>query len=184
MDGKVSLKWSPPEDDGGSPIFNYVLEYRQEGTFQWTRVEQKITETQFTVKKLKKDDIYEFRVAAENKAGVGAFSDNTTPMKAEERITGNAPEVISGLEDQVIVAPNEVVLKCGIDVGEPKASITWYKNGRELRADKKHIYSYEEAEASLTIKLTEPADSANYMCKASNKLGTVDTECSLTVHSK
>ena len=59
-----------------------------------------------------------------------------------------------------------------------------YKNGREIKPDKHYTYSYEEAEASLTISPTDGTDAGNYMVKATNKLGTVDTECSLTVHSK
>lgn len=184
MDGQISLNWSPPEDDGGSTIFNYILEYRKEGTFQWTRVDQTIPEPKFTVKKLRKDAVYEFRVAAENKAGIGPFSENTTPTKAEQPVTGTAPQIISGLQDQVVVAPKESVLTCKVESGEPKAAIAWFKNGKEMRGNKKYSYSYEETEASLSIKPTDLSDSANYMCKASNKLGTVDTECTLTVHSK
>ena len=31
----VDLTWRPPKSDGGSEIFNYVVEYRLEGGFKW-----------------------------------------------------------------------------------------------------------------------------------------------------
>ena len=84
-DGEISLTWTPPEEDGGSPITNYILEYRLEGAFAWTRATDKtITETKFIVKKLQEGEVYEFHVAAENRAGVGPFSENTSPVKATE----------------------------------------------------------------------------------------------------
>ena len=42
--------------------------------------------TTYTVKGLKADMVYEFRVAAENRAGVGPSSESSSPVKAEERI--------------------------------------------------------------------------------------------------
>lgn len=84
---KISLSWEPPKSDGGSPIFNYCVEYREEGLFKWTRANRdNMDETKFTVKSLKENTVYEFRVAAENKAGTGAYSENTSPVKAEERV--------------------------------------------------------------------------------------------------
>ncbi len=86
-DGKISLVWKVPEDDGGSPIFNYVLEVREEGLFKWNRITQDtIAELKYLAKGLKMSDTYEFRVAAENKAGQGPYSESTTPVKAKEPI--------------------------------------------------------------------------------------------------
>ena len=45
-------------------------------------------EREFTVKGLNEDDLYEFRISAENKAGVGPCSENSEPVKAEERVGG------------------------------------------------------------------------------------------------
>lgn len=87
MDGKIDLKWTAPEEDGGAAITNYVLEYREEGQLKWIRANKKDNPNcQFLVKGLKKEGIYEFRVAAENKVGVGRYSDSTTPVKPEEKI--------------------------------------------------------------------------------------------------
>ena len=36
----AQLAWKPPAEDGGSKIFNYVIEYRQDGDFKWTRANE------------------------------------------------------------------------------------------------------------------------------------------------
>ncbi len=59
-----------------------------------------------------------------------------------------------------------------------------YKNGREVHPNDRISYSYEEASACLTIKPSESGDAGNYMCSAQNKLGSCDTEATLTVHRK
>ena len=84
---RMALTWTKPKSDGGSEIFNYVIEYRREGAFKWKRAtEDTVATCKYTVKGLKEGDLYEFRVAAENKAGVGPASENTMPTKAEERV--------------------------------------------------------------------------------------------------
>lgn len=83
----ASLTWQPPKSDGGSEIFNYVVEYRVEGGFKWLRAtEDKVPDTAYTVKNLKEGLEYEFRVSAENKAGVGPASDGTSPVKIAEKV--------------------------------------------------------------------------------------------------
>ena len=84
----ASLSWTPPKSDGGSEIFNYVIEYRAEGAFQWVRSNKdNVPDTSYTVKGLKEDVVYQFRIAAENKAGVGPYSDNTAPTKVQEPVS-------------------------------------------------------------------------------------------------
>ena len=85
-DTSVSLTWSPPDNDGGAEITNYVVEYRLEGAYKWTtaNVEETIALPSYTVSKLKTDAVYEFRVAAENKAGVGPASDPSVPIRVKE----------------------------------------------------------------------------------------------------
>lgn len=80
----VRLQWTVPESDGGAEIFNYIIELRVEGATKWTRYEEKelIGTVEHTLTKmLREDTFYEFRVAAENKAGVGPYSDISERVK-------------------------------------------------------------------------------------------------------
>ena len=84
---QITLAWKPPKNDGGSPITGYIVEYKAEGAYKWLRAsDDSIPDTAHVVKGLKEDMIYEFRIAAENKAGMGPFSENTMPVKAQEKI--------------------------------------------------------------------------------------------------
>lgn len=81
------LHWTPPEDDGGAEITNYVIQQRQENQAQWVQAtKEKISKTEHKLVKLTKDAVYEFKVAAENKVGTGPFSDPSAPIKMKEVI--------------------------------------------------------------------------------------------------
>ena len=58
-----------------------------EGGFKWTRAnEDVVATTDFTVTSLKADKLYEYRIAAENRAGVGPASDPTAPVVTREPV--------------------------------------------------------------------------------------------------
>ena len=83
---QVSLSWKPPKDDGGSPVINYILEHKADGAYKWKRsTVETIEDTKYTLKGIAPETSYEFRVAAENKAGVGPFSQSTMPVKPQEK---------------------------------------------------------------------------------------------------
>ena len=59
-----------------------------------------------------------------------------------------------------------------------------FRGKKEVRKSAKYEMSYEEEVASLVIHKTEPDDADVYRCEVSNPLGKVQTEGTLTVHSK
>lgn len=79
----MALKWTPPETDGGSPITNYVVQYRPISATQWIQANEAfiVPDTTFSVTGLRENAEYVFRVAAENRAGAGEPSSPTKPVK-------------------------------------------------------------------------------------------------------
>jgi titin len=77
------LTWAAPESDGGAEITNYIIEFKPKDSPTWKKYEstEPIPQTSHKISGLKEDTLYEFRVAAENKAGVGPFSDPSEPCK-------------------------------------------------------------------------------------------------------
>ncbi len=81
----IHLEWTPPENDGGSEITGYIIEKR-DATFgdRWVKaVKTPVLETSFTVKGLTENNQYQFRVSAQNKAGVGEPSEPSVIIKAK-----------------------------------------------------------------------------------------------------
>ena len=73
--GAVALTWQPPRGHGGGVITQYTLEYRIAGSSRWfgSRILIPGGATGTTVSGLPLGNSYEFRVAAVNAAGQGAF---------------------------------------------------------------------------------------------------------------
>ena len=80
-----TLTWEPPAFDGGTPIIGYYIEKSTGYSSRWIKVNR---EPLATVRKVFKDLIegseYEFRVVAENKAGVGKPSETTGRLTAKD----------------------------------------------------------------------------------------------------
>ena len=78
----LNLTWNAPESDGGAPITNYFIEFCVSGSKAWNRYEdQPNSTTTRSIKGLKENTSYQFKVAAENVAGMGPFSDPSQPVK-------------------------------------------------------------------------------------------------------
>ena len=77
----VTLSWTGPEHDGGSPILGYVVEKRDSMMNMWSQA-AKVDKDTFTVKvtNLFEGQNYLFRVAAENQCGRGAYVELIKPV--------------------------------------------------------------------------------------------------------
>lgn len=81
----VTLTWEPPESDGGSPITSYIIEKKSPTSSRWVRTNKSpVRDTVFTVNDLVENDKYEFRVSAENAAGIGKPCDALGPILVKD----------------------------------------------------------------------------------------------------
>ncbi|XP_072180965.1 twitchin-like [Diadema setosum] len=80
----MTITWTPPENDGGSPVTGYIVEKKDRTSSRWSKVkETSIEEVVYTVVDLKEGNDYQFRVSAENKAGVGKPSEPSDMRRAK-----------------------------------------------------------------------------------------------------
>lgn len=115
-ENSVDLEFQPPEDDGGAPIEEYVIEQRDPKTGQWVPVKtipadkdddakakkekRKKKKVKAKIDGLKEGDTVQFRVRAKNKGGLGEPSDATDmhkvrPKKMKPRIDRNSMKSIT-----------------------------------------------------------------------------------------
>jgi titin len=86
------VSWTPPLDNGGSPITGYWLEKREEGGAYWSRVSRApitkvgLKSVEFNVPRLIEGVKYQFRAMAINAAGIGPPSEPSDPAVAGDPI--------------------------------------------------------------------------------------------------
>ena len=97
------------------------------GQYRWENATmgERITEPMFKVTGLEAEQEYEFRVAAENKAGIGPFANTAQPIVTRDIKVGNAPEILSPLTDVVGTAGKPMRIECDVSQGHPPASFKW-----------------------------------------------------------
>ncbi|XP_070534198.1 LOW QUALITY PROTEIN: twitchin-like [Ptychodera flava] len=98
---QAKIKWEAPKDDGGSPVKGYVVEKKKKDGEWENALKKPVRDTEATIPNLEAGKDYEFRVLAENPAGL---SEPSKPSKAvtacDEPDAPTRPEVVDVHKDR------------------------------------------------------------------------------------
>lgn len=79
----LTVCWNEPVNDGGNPVIGYHLQMKERSSLLWQKVNKMpISGNQWRVTNICPGLIYEFKVAAENAAGVGKMSKTSEEVLA------------------------------------------------------------------------------------------------------
>ncbi|XP_061166987.1 twitchin-like isoform X9 [Saccostrea echinata] len=179
----VSLKWDKPKSDGGGRIKSYWVDKREHGTENWHRVNLTPCLTNMiNIPNLIEDKRYEFRVFAENEAGMSKPSLASTSVKIKDPHAAVAPEIVEGLRDIQTVAGKNATFELEVS-GNPKPEVQWYKGSREIYDDKKFEIIEEGNLHILSIKDVYGEDADEYSAKVFNKGGSKVSRANLSIRA-
>uniref|UniRef100_A0A3B4ZTJ7 Ig-like domain-containing protein n=1 Tax=Stegastes partitus TaxID=144197 RepID=A0A3B4ZTJ7_9TELE len=111
----------------------------------------------------------------------GASSDDSYRSADEEPAEG--PSFEQPLQDTMAPSASEVTLKC-IITGSPSPTVTWRKNGVEIRSDAFHVVRAEGQQHSLLIKEMRPNNAGSYCVTAVSAAGSASCSAVLYIHGK
>lgn len=171
--------WKAPEDDGNSPIIEYIIEYQERTEKTWTKIKQ-ISDTSFKITKLKTNSEYIFRTIAVNEVGESPPSPTSPYIKITAPLSKEAPVIQEPLTDVFVGYKQKVTLSCIVG-GIPTPEITWKKNNETFKSK---TIVYENRVAKYTIEETTETSEATYTCIAKNEVGTAETSCKVVVQDK
>ncbi|XP_077862134.1 twitchin-like [Saccoglossus kowalevskii] len=177
----VSLTWSKPQSDGGNRIKGYHVDKAEPGSNRWIRCTRNpVPQTMFNIPNLIEDREYEFRVFAENEAGLSEPSQASKSVVVKDPKAAVRPKFTKTLVEQTVVQGKVASFECQVS-GQPKPEIRWLKGSRELYGNDKYLITQEGDKCFLTISDVFGEDSDDYICEATNRGGKKVTRASLII---
>ncbi|XP_052898238.1 uncharacterized protein LOC128305009 [Anopheles moucheti] len=178
----VTIRWSRPTTDGGSPILGYVVEQRRTGSPHWVRTcPSLVQQTEVSLSGLEPGWRYQFRVMAENIVGRSESSELSDPLTVTlQRNAISAPRFVHELFDATAVENEKVEFRVQV-VGTPAPQISWFKDGFEIYSSRRARIITEADVSVLVIHQTALTDEGEIKCAATNRAGHTVTRCHLTI---
>ncbi|XP_072046921.1 M-protein, striated muscle-like [Amphiura filiformis] len=156
----IKITWTPPETDGGSPVTGYIIERCDVSRKRWVRVNrEKVTETDYTVTELIEGTEYQFRVSAENLAGVGK------PSEPSVTVTAKLPYDAPGKPkkpDVYDVDATEMTVSWSPPESDGGSPITGYILEKKEKSSKRWITASKEPLLDTTFKVRELIQEEKY----------------------
>ncbi|KAE8573900.1 Putative twitchin [Halyomorpha halys] len=178
----VNLSWDKPSSDGGSRIQGYWVDKREINSDAWQRVNVAIClPTTINISNLIEGRQYEFRVFAQNEAGLSLPSTASNSIKIKDPKAATPPEIVKPLRNAYAAQNGNAQFQC-IITGTPKPTITWYKGAHNITPGARHFIFSEHDTHTLVINNVYGVDADEYVCRAVNKGGVKSTRAELIIN--
>ncbi|XP_076262798.1 myomesin and myosin binding protein isoform X2 [Rhynchophorus ferrugineus] len=180
----ITLRWTPPISDGGSPISGYLVEHRRVGSPHWVRATPLPSPyPEITLSGLEPGWRYQFRVSAENAVGYSDHSEISEPITVTlQRSAITAPQFTQEVIETVSLENNKSEFVVHF-MGQPAPKVCWFKDGFEIFSSRRIRILTEHDRSVLTIHQTSLSDEGEIKCTATNKAGHASTKAKLTVEA-
>ncbi|XP_051248778.1 myosin-binding protein C, slow-type isoform X1 [Dicentrarchus labrax] len=189
----VALVWTPPKDNGNSPITGYTIQKADKKTMEWYTCIEHYHRTCITITELVVGNEYFFRIFAENTCGLSEAATQTKKsalivkeglqMKAHDYNDHDfkeAPKFTQPLINTFAIAGYNATLNCSVRAN-PRPKVIWMKNKIAIIDDPRYRMFSNQGVCTLEIRKPSPYDGGLYTCKAINDLGEAQVDCKLEV---
>ncbi|KAE8739414.1 hypothetical protein FOCC_FOCC015100, partial [Frankliniella occidentalis] len=180
----ITIAWTKPRHDGGSPITGYVIEKRMISEDKWTKASHAhIPDLNHKISGLIEHRDYEFRVAAVNAAGQGPWSSSSDPICC--RSPPSAPKITSDLSirDMTVIAGEEFTITVPF-TANPRPKPVWLINSDEVFQDDRIKFDTNDVQTVFTNKCAKRTDSGSYTIQLYNTEGSDSATCRVLVVDK
>ncbi|XP_050067771.1 twitchin isoform X12 [Anopheles maculipalpis] len=182
-DDHVDLEWTIPKKDGGAPITSYIVEKRPRyGDWKFAGEFTELYKPSAKIKELTKDEEYEFRVCAVNKAGVSDPSEPSDPVVCKSRFV--SPHFNKhALKDLVVPVGKKIAYNITVEAS-PQVTAVWKRNGAVIPESQRVIREVYNNEVSFEIPFSVRDDTGMYTLIVKNECGEFSASANVTVLDK
>ncbi|XP_045677304.1 myomesin-2 [Phyllostomus hastatus] len=164
-DTSLVLLWKAPVYAGSGPVSGYFVDYREEGSEEWTTANEAATANRYLkVCNLHHGQSYVFRVRAVNASGVGTPSDASEPVLLETR--PGTKEVSAGVDEQ-----GNIYLSFDCPDVTDASQFTWCKSYEDIAGDPRFEVETVGEHSKLYLKNPEKGDVGTYSVSVSDTDG-------------
>ena len=179
-DSTITCKWEKPQENGGSSIISYHVEYAEIVAGAETYSSFDVRHCECTIADLEKGKPYEIIVWPRNEAGLG-FREKIGPIVCQELLIAPSVDFSSILDRQVNCRVNaEIRLDLSIS-GKPRPTITWSKDRIPCKREQGIITESSPAGVSISWPKVTNEHAGQYYCKLESKSGTSESSFNLNV---
>ncbi|KAM5312546.1 myomesin-2 [Glossophaga mutica] len=164
-DTSLVLLWKAPVYSGSSPVSGYFVDYKEEGSEEWTTANEAATANRYLkVCDLHHGQSYVFRVRAVNASGVGTPSDSSEPVLLETR--PGTKEVSAGVDEQ-----GNIYLSFDCPDMTDASQFTWCKSYEDIAGDPRFEVETVGEHSKLYFKNPDKGDLGTYSVSVSDTDG-------------